>query len=896
MKNKKSHLLFSSFQGQLYFVISLLVLIFIVILLNVYAGRFVDQTVQEYSKVVELESRFLHLASQEERSLKTEENFSAMMKKYSALHTACSRCHQGKNRGLVERGNILRGLRGGLRELLTLKRYVFKRLKEQAGGVRYIHEHHIAALKNISRRSGQRNTIDPDVDEFEKSSTRSAPELDIIKQIVLIQQAIGDLTNNFYSLTQGSDLEEVKQGFARNLAAFYEAVNTFEDYSLDAQDGMLVEELLDNWRVFQRSLDGLVKLIGKQHDLHLQLDKNRLTIIASLSSGKQKLLVNGEQLSQRINLLKLSTIVIVFLLFVAGFLRSRRIILSINRVVRETGKIERDFRYRIEDDPSIVSEFQILTNALNSMAGKIESRVQNLSEELEQRIVVEEKLSMEKERLAVTLRSIGDGVITADTKGRIVLLNKVAEQLTGWRQEEAEGKPIGHVFNIHNGETGEPCPSPVYEVIRQGRSVELADNIKLTVRDGGALSIADSGAPIRDVDNKIIGVVLVFRDVTERLRMEQELQKVEKMESLSVLASGIAHDFNNILLVILGNINLACRYIDQGNKASKLLVDAEKAANTAQGLTQQLLMFSQGGNLVKKAVSVKRLIKDSAGFVLHGSEVSCKYHFVDDLWLVDIDEGQMSQVIQNVTLNAKHAMPDGGEIMIECENIVDIYQETSLIKPQKVYVKIKISDQGKGIGSKDLEKIFDPYFTTKKGGSGLGLAVSHSIIQKHNGFIRVESEPDEGTVVTIYLPAVQGRRHEPSRKKEVRTDCKGKIMVMDDDDMVLRITGDMLLHMGYDVVLVEDGVSAVKKYEELMKSKSPIDIVLMDLTISGGMGGKEAVREILRLDRDARVIVSSGYSNDTVFIRYEDYGFCGAIVKPYDLANISRVLKEAQEI
>lgn len=892
MKNKKPTIFFSSFKAQLFFVVGLLVVVFILILLNVYAGRFIQKAERNYDGIVEGEAQFLYLVSQESSALKHEKRFSGLMMEYSDLKSSCLQCHEEKSDLLNVREETLQALHGVVKESIVLQGYVQKRLQELINSVRYIHEHHIATLKNFSRHYQYQEEVKPVDRSFEKSDTRSAPELDIIKQVVIIQQSIFDMRAGFYSLNQAVDFYHVKQAFKDNLNSFYQAVNRFEDYSLDAQDGLLVEELLENGRVFQRSLDTLVNLLDKQSVFYEKLDENLENVVNDFGIGKQKLLLSRSKLNQKMRVLRIITFVIILFLFVVSFLKSRRIIRSITEVVRETGKIEKDFRYRIQDDPSIVSEFQVLTQALNSMAGKIEIRVQRLSEEIEQRITVEEKLSMEKERLAVTLKSIGDGVITTDITGRIVFINKVAEQLTGWGLEEVVGKPVAHVFNIINKKTGEPRASLVGEVVRQGKVIELADKMTLAAKDGTLLSIADSGAPIRDADNQIIGVVLVFRDVTRRLRMEDELLKMKKLQSLGVLAGGIAHDFNNILMAILANIQLAGRYIDKENKASELLADAGKASIRAQGLTQQLLTFSQGGHLVKKASSIDRLIKDSAGFVLRGSSVGCKYDFANDLWLADIDEGQMSQVIQNVTLNAGHAMAEGGEIIIKCENSVGLDQDVRLGTPQKEYVKITITDKGKGIAHEDLNKIFDPYFSTKNEGTGLGLAVSYSIVKKHDGHIQVESVINKGTTVTIYLPAVRGRALKSEVKPDICDDCRGTIMVMDDNEMVLRTITHLLRYMGYDVVCVKDGVQAIAEYKELYETDHPIDAIIMDLTIPGGMGGKEAVLEILKINEAAKVVVSSGYSEDPVLADYKKYGFQGAIVKPYELPEISRVFQE----
>ncbi len=503
-------------------------------------------------------------------------------------------------------------------------------------------------------------------------------------------------------------------------------------------------------------------------------------------------------------------------------------------------------------------------------------------------------LADEKERLAVTLRSIGDGVITTDTEGNIDLINMVAERLTGWRQPEAKGKKLTDVFNIINEKTRQPCESPVEKVMSTGQVVGLANHTVLVARDGREMTIADSGAPIRDRENHIIGVVLVFRDVTEAMLLEEQAVKSKKLESIGVLAGGIAHDFNNMLAAILGNINLSLTDKSLSSKTMRRLAEAEKAALRAKGLTQQLLTFSKGGEPVKQTESISEIVRDSANFILHGSEVVCRYNIQEDLWLTEVDKGQISQVIQNLILNAKQAMPAGGAIAVSCENVASLPVDIPLPHDSS-YIKIAIKDSGIGITKEKLDKIFDPYFTTKEEGSGLGLAITHSIILKHNGHISVQSISGEGTTFTIFLPATEVDRG-PQVLAEKATEDQVKsanILVMDDDEQIREMSREMISSLGHQVILVKDGEEAIHTYEKYRSQKDRIDIVIMDLTVPGGMGGKEAVQKIIKMDPQAKIIVTSGYSNDSILANYQDYGFCAAIVKPFLLTELSQALHRA---
>lgn len=336
-----------------------------------------------------------------------------------------------------------------------------------------------------------------------------------------------------------------------------------------------------------------------------------------------------------------------------------------------------------------------------------------------------EQAEAERERLAVTLRSIGDGVIVTDISSNITLINRVAEEITGWKDEEARGKSLEEVFNIINETTREKCENPINQVLKAGMVVGLANHTALIRRDGTELVIADSAAPIHDRQSRTIGIVLVFRDVTAQYRMEQEMQKMQKLESLGILAGGLAHDFNNLLTAIIGNLSLAKMHTGVDHKAFERLSAAEKAAQRATDLTQQLLTFAKGGAPVKKIASIPEVVKESVNFALSGSNIKCLYNVPSLLWSVEMDKGQMSQVFNNLIINSMHAMPDGGTVRIRFENKTLHDNEVSPLAAGN-YVKITFHDEGTGMSEEVSRKIFEPYFTTKKDGSGLGLATVFS--------------------------------------------------------------------------------------------------------------------------------------------------------------------------
>lgn len=501
-------------------------------------------------------------------------------------------------------------------------------------------------------------------------------------------------------------------------------------------------------------------------------------------------------------------------------------------------------------------------------------------------------LAEEKERLAVTMQSIGEGVITTDFAGNIVLLNKVAEDISGWMTEQAVGMPLEHVFQLVDAQTRKKCMPSVNQIINAGPTIGIETKTVLITKNGAVKSIEYSGSPIRDSQSEVIGIVLVFRDVTEQLKTKKELLKMKKLESVGLLAGGIAHDFNNILTAILGNINLVSLDKCLSDRAKELLVEAEKASFRAQGLTQQLLTFAKGGDPVKELSSLEKVIKDSADFILHGGTVACRYNFPSDLWLTDIDTGQISQVVQNIVLNAISAMPKGGLVAISGKN-VSVLDQAIFPDASGKYVEISIRDTGIGMDAEAIEKIFDPYFSTKKEGSGLGLAIAQSVITKHKGYITVESQPGKGSAFTFYLPA-SNVSELPAKAMQPKTASSRslKVLVMDDDSMVRSLTESMLGHLGHEVILTKDGQEAIATFSNALDNNSFFDLTILDLTIPGGIGGKETVQHLLKMDPQAKVVVSSGYSTDPVMARFREYGFCAALVKPFKLESLSAVISE----
>lgn len=548
-------------------------------------------------------------------------------------------------------------------------------------------------------------------------------------------------------------------------------------------------------------------------------------------------------------------------------------------------------RQLIRKDGSVIDVTINVTVIYDEKGEPVKTRA--IIRDITEKKIMEDNLVLEKERLLVTLHSIGDAVIATDSAGKVLLINKVGEELTGWRQEEACGRPLTEVFYIINEKTREIPEDPVTKVLRTGLIVGLANHTALIAKDGTVRIIADSGSPIKDRNGRIIGVVLVFRDITKLRKMEEEFQKANKLDSIGILAGGIAHDFNNILTGIIGNISLA-KMLKNQEQISSRLIEAEKACLRAKALTEQLLTFSKGGMPIKKAASITEVLKDAAGFTLSGSNISCEFCIPDNISPVDIDEGQINQVIHNLIINAQQAMPLGGKIKIKAENITvdgDI-EEQSLPLDAGKYVKITVQDHGIGIPDEHIDKIFDPYFTTKQQGNGLGLATAYSIVRNHDGLITVESKVSSGATFNIYLPCSNEEVIIKKRTEESITAGRGKVLVMDDEETVRSVAGEMLKVIGYEACFARDGLEAINLYRKAQEIGEPFNAVIMDLTIAGGMGGEEAVQRLLEIDPNVKAIVSSGYSNDPIMADFKKYGFCDVIAKPYEVRELSRTLNK----
>ena len=483
------------------------------------------------------------------------------------------------------------------------------------------------------------------------------------------------------------------------------------------------------------------------------------------------------------------------------------------------------------------------------------------------------------------------GTVTweVDAHGRYTYVSHVAEVVWGYQPAELVG--THYFYDLHPAAGRAEFKAAALAVFARKESFQNLENIVLA-KDGRQVWVSTHGSPLFNTDGSLRGYRGSDTDITTRKLAEAELQKMQKLQSVGTLAGGIAHDFNNIMMGLFGNISLAKDGLAKEHPSHTLLEEAETSMNRAVRLTKQLLTFAKGGDPVKECVSLGALIEEVAKFDLSGSNVSLVYQQAPDLWQVEADRGQIQQVASNIIINARQAMAAGGHLHISLENAVMPAGAMASL-PAGNYVKITIRDEGTGIEAKHLNRMFEPYFTTRPGGHGLGLATAYSIIHKHGGHISVASEPGQGTTFALYLPAIilpQPAEPEPPVVASSSMDRRANILVMDDEAVVRNIITLMLKSCGFTAATASDGHAALALYRQALEAGAPFDAVIMDLTIPGGMGGEETVKNLLALDPHATVIVSSGYADDPVMANYADYGFKGIATKPYTISELRAVL------
>ena len=487
------------------------------------------------------------------------------------------------------------------------------------------------------------------------------------------------------------------------------------------------------------------------------------------------------------------------------------------------------------------------------------------------------------------VETLQEGIWVFDAQARTTFVNRKMAEMLGYTLTEMTGKHLFE-FIVEGGRA-----SAQKGMERQRQVNREQHEFEFVRKDGSHFFVLLEASPITDTEGNYNGTIAGVLDITDRKRMEKEMLKTSKLESLSLLAGGIAHDFNNILTGIMANISIARHMIKPGEEALEPIMDAEQASIRARDLIRQLLLFARGGTQAREATSLAKLLREVTGFVLTGSNVGPRFILSDDLWPIEADTGQIYQVFENLVINAKQAMNKGGTLEIRGENIVAGEESVPILNPGR-YVRISVKDEGEGIPELNLTRIFDLYFTTKKEGSGLGLATAFSIVKNHSGHINVESQAGKGTTFEIYLPALasdkEARVEMTSRSDGQTENGKGRILVMDDEESIRKTLGRLLGFLDYRVDYAACGEEAIEMYRKAKESGKDYTAAIMDLTIPGKMGGREAAGIINEIDPEARLIVSSGYSDSDLMTNFKNYGFTSVMVKPYTVKELQETLEK----
>ncbi len=556
--------------------------------------------------------------------------------------------------------------------------------------------------------------------------------------------------------------------------------------------------------------------------------------------------------------------------------------------------ITHDVTQRVETEEKLRSAHSELEMRVAERTAQLERANELLRVEIENRNRQDAIIIDSEKKYRTLVNSIDDIVLNIDPEGVILFVNQAIRKITGHDHRDVIGCSLldfvhgddvsGFISSLLSAGGDDPVDTGILVAM-----ICSGSEFRMLKKDGSCLWVELRCNPVKDNDGNVIGFRGIAHDITRRKMTEEEMLRESRIDSLGILAAGIAHDYNNLLTAIIGNISLAKITLSKDDPNHTILTDAENASSMAKNLTQQLMAFSKGGSPVKKNTSVRNLLVDTAYFVLRGSQIQVVFDVDELLWDAVIDRGQIGQVVNNIILNARQSMPEGGLIRIGAENAV--IGDSAMVPLKKGnYIRISIEDQGQGIPDDVLPRIFDPYFSTKETGSGLGLAIPYTIIKKHEGLINVASQRGVGTTFVIHLPASLRREGEHFDVEPKKVTSGGRILLMDDEMIILDLGLKAMRHLGYEVVTAANGSEAVRLFREAAEAGKPFDAVILDLIIPGGAGADRIIADLKAIDPGIKAVVASGYADDPVMVDYGSYGFSGVLIKPFSLDDIEQEL------
>jgi PAS domain S-box-containing protein len=898
-----------SFRNNIYLLLILFGAVLLLWFINYSSNQSIRKSEQLYAHLVELDSQFSRLIASEADSIGDRENFSLLLSLQDELMGQCQECHSKKTDLLDKRRALIVRRHDVATRITKLRQETRQRLAELVACVSFIHEYHITVLKNLLLENhllGDHEAVDK---SWQRKPMEAVPEPDIICEAVVIQHRLADITNDFYELATARDPLRVHKKFKRHTSEFYQAVNTFESYSLDAQDGLLVEELLDNGRILESLFLKLIDLETDDRQQAQQSRTNRTTFTRAFAAVEVKSRNLNKRIAKRIKIVNLVSLCLVAFIVVFLLVRIRNIIHSIDSLVSETKKITNDVTYQIPLYDNTLSEFQVLQDTLNTMAAKLNRQIQTLTREIEVRLKMEEQLCQAKDEWERTFDAVPDIIFILDLNYRILRANQAMLDMFGVSQQKITGQLCCHV--VHHTSTFPPyCSKMRQELdVESCRSDSLQQCNFFEKRLDRYFHVTMSS--LNDNEGIQIGYVHVMRDVTEqrtieqhRLLMEQKLQKSEKMEAIGMMAGGVAHDLNNILSGIINYPELMLIQMGEENEWTSTLELIRDSGIRAAAVVSDLLTIARGVASVRERHSINDLVREylaTADFMKFADrypDVLVETQLAENLASCKCSAIHIQKLLMNLIINGAEAISGQGKVCIRTANIyIDEENHYSSELATGHYISIEVSDTGSGIPKKDQPHIFEPFYSKKSmghSGTGLGLAVAWNAVHDHEGIILFNSSP-KGTTFTVFLPSCaktgEAASAHPADSEEEPFQGSGKVLVVDDDPLQRDVACRMLKILGYEPYSAASGEEAVTYIQQ-----HDVDLILLDMIMEPGMNGRETLEEILKINPDQKALITSGYAENKEVKKACTLGRTALLPKPYTVQQFGKCIKQILDI